>query len=78
MIQGHTSGESAKMFKNHSKRDWVGGMALWSWDASFIRRRGGKPCMDYAKVCKARIKPAESRKNIMIFLINDVDVKSDF
>lgn len=30
------------MFTACSKRDWVGGMALWSWDAKLYQERSAK------------------------------------
>lgn len=43
------------MFNACSKRDWVGGMALWSWDAKLYQERSAKTRMDY----EIYAKPAE-------------------
>ena len=43
------------MFTACSKRDWVGGMALWSWDAKLYQERSAKTRMDY----EIYAKPAE-------------------
>jgi hypothetical protein len=43
------------MFKACSKRDWVQGMALWSWDAKLYQERSAKSRMDY----EIYAKPAE-------------------
>lgn len=44
------------MFNACSKRDWVGGMALWSWDAKLYQERSAKTRMDY----EIYAKPAET------------------